>query len=203
MKEKWLCWVVLFVCGGCVGMEKKNGIDLPWKDLREGDLLFRRGEGIASHFVLIADKGGIYSHIGILVKDSGKWNVVHAVPGEPDFKNDSDRVKMEPIEKFFSRERAVCGAVMRVDCDTSRACRASAHAKQLAVRGVLFDHAYNRKDTTALYCTELVQFVFRCEGVDLAEDCKNNVYVPGLDGEDYLFPSDIAKSENVKCVCIF
>ena len=88
-------------------MEKsERTLDLPWQDFREGDLLFRRGEGVASHFVLIADKGGVYSHIGILVKDSGNWKVVHAVPGEPDYENEPDRVKMEPVERFFNRERA-------------------------------------------------------------------------------------------------
>ena len=204
MKQWWLWCIVFIACGGCAGMEKsERTLDLPWQDLREGDLLFRRGEGVASHFVLIADKGGVYSHIGILVKDSGSWKVVHAVPGEPDYENEPDRVKMEPVERFFNREHAACGAVMRVDCDSLQASRAAAHAKQLVVRKVLFDHTYNREDTTALYCTELVELVFDGEGIDLAKKCRTKVYAPGLNGDDYLFPSDIANSEKVKCLYAF
>lgn len=199
-----LWWFVLLACGGCGGMKEERGrtVDLPWQDLREGDLLFRRGDGVASRFVLIAGRG-VYSHIGILVRDSGRWKVVHAVLGEPDFENDPDRVKLEPVERFFSRERAVCGAVMRVNCDSSQACRAAAHAKMLAFRRVLFDHSYNHKDTTALYCTELVEFVFNAEGVDLAGKSGNKVHVPGWKGDDFLFPADIAESVKVKCICTF
>jgi Orthopoxvirus protein of unknown function (DUF830). len=69
--------------------------------LREGDVVFRRGAGLISRAVLAADEDGQFSHIGIVVRNGNNWMVVHAVPGEPEFKGDSDRVKMEPIASFF------------------------------------------------------------------------------------------------------
>lgn len=40
--------------------------------LREGDLVFRRGNGITSRAVLAADRGGVYSHVGIAVRVAGQ-----------------------------------------------------------------------------------------------------------------------------------
>lgn len=31
--------------------------------------------------------------------------MIHAVPGEPDFKDDPDRVKMETVEVFLRKEK--------------------------------------------------------------------------------------------------
>ena len=73
--------------------------------LREGDVVFRRGTGLISRAVLAADEDGQFSHIGIVVRNGNHWMVVHAVPGEPEFKGDSDRVKMEPIASFFCSEK--------------------------------------------------------------------------------------------------
>ena len=46
-----------------------------------GDLIFRRGTETVSHMVLGMD-GGLYSHVGMLVGQSGNWQVVHATPSE-------------------------------------------------------------------------------------------------------------------------
>ncbi len=86
--------------------------------LSEGDIVFRQGRSVASRAVLSADKAGYYSHIGIVVKYNDKWQVVHAVPDEPDFEGDEDRVKIDDLNVFFSAERANSGALMRVTNDT-------------------------------------------------------------------------------------
>ena len=81
--------------------------------LRTGDVVMRRGLGFASHAVTFADRGGAYSHIGIVAWEDGEWMVVHAVPGEPDFPGDEDRVKMEPLDAYFRSDRAGEGCVLR------------------------------------------------------------------------------------------
>ena len=60
--------------------------------LHSGDVVFRRGMSLTSHAVLAADAQGNYSHVGIVVDSAGKKMIVHAVPGEPDFDGDVDRV---------------------------------------------------------------------------------------------------------------
>ena len=40
-------------------------------ELRAGDVVFRKGSGFTSQAVLIAEKGGAYSHTGIVVDSAG------------------------------------------------------------------------------------------------------------------------------------
>lgn len=175
----------------------------PWDTLlKEGDIVFRRGMGITSQMVLIADTEGTYSHIGIVVHDNGTWKVAHAVPGEPDFQGDPDRVKLERIEVFFEKEKAARGAVMRVKGDTVRNKCAAQRAMQLVESQIKFDHAYNLKDSTEMYCTELIDFVFRHENIDLTEGRISEIHIPGISGT-YVLPSDIQKSELLELIYFF
>lgn len=169
---------------------------------QEGDIVFRRGGGVVSRMVLVADNEGVYSHIGIVVKEDGKWQIVHAVPGEPDFEGDLDRVKMEEISNFFVPKRASRGAVMRVNADSIVRKYAADRAKRLFKARTLFDHSYNCADTTQMYCTELVDFVYRKEGIDLTEGRISHINVPGISG-DYLLPSDIQQSKYLHLIYYF
>ncbi len=115
---RFLLYALLFFLllpAGCKGKEETGVLpaDFPYELLREGDLVFRRGTGLVSKVVIAADKGGSYSHIGIIVKEDSMWKVVHAVPGEPDYKGDPDRIKMEDLSQFFQKERAKAGVVVR------------------------------------------------------------------------------------------
>ena len=132
----------------------------------------------------------------------GKWCVIHAVPGEPDYKGDEDRVKMEPIEKFFSKKRASKGAVMRVEGETKCATKAAENAFLLFKAGILFDHEYDLTDTMKMYCTELIDHVYKKEGIDLSEGRLSRINMPLLSG-DYLLPNDIAQSQKLRLIYIF
>ncbi|NDV81367.1 YiiX/YebB-like N1pC/P60 family cysteine hydrolase [Bacteroides sp. 51] len=173
-----------------------------YDSLRDGDLVFRRGTGIVSQAVLAVDKDGGYSHIGIVVKEGNTWKVVHAVPGEPDFKGDPDRIKMEDIAFFFSKERAKTGALMRPSVDSALCYQAAHHAVRLYQSHILFDHQYNLNDTSQMYCTELIDYVYKQQGIDLSEGRISRVNIPGMSG-DYLLPSDILQSQNLCMIYYF
>ncbi len=192
----------LFALTACKGSGMGSSEGLPTESLRDGDLVFRRGTGLTSQVVLAADKSGAYSHVGILKQEAGKWFVIHAVPGEPDYKGDEDRVKMEPIEKFFAKERASSGAVMRVANAREAASKAAQHALSMFRAGVLFDHEYDLTDTMKMYCTELIDHVYRKEGIDLPEGRLSRINVPVLRG-DYLLPNDIAQSDKLRLIYHF
>lgn len=68
--------------------------------LEEGDLLFRKGTGVVGHVVTSVDNRGEFSHVGIVVRRGDEWQVIHAVPHEPDFEGDFDRVKIESVDSF-------------------------------------------------------------------------------------------------------
>ena len=195
-------WLGLFVLTACRGGGERAPGSVPAELLREGDFAFPRGTGLTSRVVLAADKGGAYSHVGILSRSEGEWFVIHAVPGERDYEGDEDRVKMEPIEAFFARGRASSGAVMRVEASSDVAGRAARHALSLFRAGVLFDHEYDLTDTVKMYCTELIDYVYKSEGIDLSEGRLSRINIPVLSG-DYLLPNDIAQSDKLSLIYQF
>lgn len=187
------CIMLIFVSsilGGCV--EQGDGgrsVIVSDSVLNVGDVVFRTGSGLESHAVLIADPNGEYSHVGIVVDTAGKRMIVHAVPGEPDFKGDPDRVKIDTPEKFFSSIYATAGEVCRQP-DSTIAQRAAQIALQTYRRGVLFDNDYNLDDTSKMYCTELVLYVYSRAGYPIVNVNIHEYNLP-LMPEKVVLPSDL------------
>lgn len=201
----YICLLLLtiYISYSCTN-EKSATIEIKLPDYLfiDGDLAFRRGTGITSHIVLAASTNGIYSHVGIIKRIDNKCYVIHAVPGEREHKEDIDRVKIEPIEIFFSTERAVKGAIMRVTDNQKIASDAAEHALAISLRGTMFDHEYNLNDSTKMYCTELVNFVYRKYGIDISEGRISHINLPILQGE-YLLPEDLAAFNDIKYIYHF
>lgn len=197
-----LCSVAIAVFGGCndAGRGSKVDFERLQCELRDGDLLFRRGIGVLGRVVVAADNEGRFSHVGIAVMCDGRWCAIHAVPDEPDFEGDVDRVKCEPIESFFDEFRAGNGAVYRLDTTFDKIEIAVANAVRLSAEKRPFDHDYDLSDTTALYCTEFVEYVFGLGGVSMSEERLSHVNFPSMTG-DYIMPSDLI--ENSKLTLIY
>ena len=155
----------------------------PQQELREGDLAFRCGMGVFSRAVTSREENGIYSHVGILVKDGDQWKVVHAVPGEKASKADFDRVKAEDLSVFFHRDRATRGALVHTSLtDSLKVAQIVSEALQSARDSVLFDHDYSLEDSSRVYCTELVWRLYRRVGIDLAEGRGKNIHLLHIQG---------------------
>ena len=180
----FILWVS-FVCPSCHNLGKTDSQTLPTELFSDGDLAFRRGTGFMSRIVVAADKNGTYSHVGILKKMQGEWHVIHAVPGEPEFKGDPDRVK-----------------IVRWGKDSLPAARAAQTALLMAQRGILFDHDYNLSDSSQMYCTELIEFAYRKEGIDLSEGRITHMDLPVVRGT-YLLPSDLLLNKHLKTIYDF
>lgn len=169
--------------------------------LETGDVVFRRGGGMISRAVLMADAKGEYSHIGIVVDSAGQKMIVHAVPGEPDFDGDEDRVKMDRPEHFFSTEFTIIGEICRPK-DSLIAARAAEVALRQYRKGVLFDHDYDDQDSTKMYCTELIAYAFRLAGHEIICSERHHVDLPFL-RVDCIFPSDIHSSDDLESIRMF
>ena len=146
----------------------------------------------------------VYSHIGMIVsKDSvGQWSVCHAVPDEAEPVGDIDRVKCEPISRFFATDRAFCGKIVRVACIDSLAQRAANETVRAWMNGTPFDHEYDKQDTTSFYCTQLIAWAYAKQGIDLLEGRSHVTSIPGFSGE-YIFPSDIDESNLLTCISYY
>jgi hypothetical protein len=163
--------------------------------LQHGDLVFRQGRGMSSQFVNFADKERSYSHIGILVKDSSGWYVIHAVPGESDETDGQEFIKRDPIERFFGYDRTVEGIVVRFDLTDEIRDQVVEKTLKFYQQKRLFDHQYRLSDTTVLYCTELVYRAFLVADIDLTEGRRHAI---PLFKEPIIFPSDILKNNTLQ-----
>lgn len=172
-------------------------------ELREGDIVLRRGNGITSRVVTAADRGGMYSHIGIVADSCGVMMVVHAVPGEPDYRGDPDRVKMETPEKFFSAVNADIGEVKRLRGNAAAAAAAARQAVMTYRRHTLFDHDYDDTDTVRMYCCELVMHAYAAAGVSLVDSSRHEFKLPGLKLIRCVLPSDICNNASLVTVARF
>ncbi len=137
--------------------------------LEEGDLVFRRGKGIASRLVLLSDASSIYSHVGLLILDGTEPRVVHVVPAES--AGDPAPVRVESLTTFIDVEHASAVSVRRLEHARSRHYAAlSASAARDYVRQVLsFDARFDLDSRDRLYCTELVWRAYLEAGIDLVD----------------------------------
>lgn len=202
LKQLWISIIAILSLAACDNKADGYRCLLPTgTELKEGDVVYRRGGGLVSHVVVAADRGGNYSHIGIVVDSAGTKMIVHAVPGEPDFEGDEDRVKMDTPEHFFSSEYTSVGEICRAK-DTTIAKKAARAAIETYKRHTLFDHEYDDNDTTKMYCTELVVSSYNKAGVKIVGEERHHVSIPFL--ETYcIFPSDVYKSNYFKSIIIF
>ena len=167
---------------------------------RNGDLVLRCGWGAESRAVTYGGQS-VYSHVGILVYDERMktWMVVHAVPGEA-VKEEPEYIKYEPVEDFFSPERACKGAWIRLLCSDSVAARAAAYCMDKYRDSVLFDNSYLLLDTTELYCCELVWRAFLNQGMDITSGNRHDIPTLFCSEGEGIFPSDIEKSDKTDFV---
>ncbi len=191
-----VCAAVLLVLSCSKRVERGGAGDyLPDDvDLRTGDVVLRRGNGLTSRAVLLIDKGSRYSHVGIVVDSLGEKMICHAVPGEHDGEGDIDRLRLCTPEVFFSAMRGDAGCVMRY-ADVEIARRAGAEALRLCKKGVPFDHDYDAEDSLKLYCSEFVELAYRKAGAAIVGEARHRHRSEGLHLERLLLPSDFRNSE--------
>ena len=194
---------VAFVClasltAGCRNSEDTTSrYDELLPHLADGDLLFRKGTGVVGRVVTAFDSDGQYSHVGIIAQRNGEWYVVHAVPHEHDFEGDFDRVKCDPVEHFVGYYSDAEVGLYRPQVSPEQVQIAVRNALRLSDEKVRFDHDYDLADTTKLYCTELVEYVYGLAGVSLSEGRRTDISFMGFSGP-HIMPSDLTQSTRLK-----
>lgn len=173
------------------------------QELKVGDIVLRCGSGMTSRAVQIADGGGCYSHVGIVVDSAGTLMIVHAVPYEHEDPKDEETVKMETPEVFFSSMRTSNGRIMSCN-DSTMAREAAQVAMGIYRKGILFDHNYDTSDTTRMYCSELVEYAYKKgTGISITENARHNVNLPVFTYKNVILPSDFTNSRHLITTSIF
>ena len=157
----------------------------PIEEFVSGDLVFRLGRTLESDAIAAtADKGYDYSHIGVIVRQGDSVRVIHI---EPEHKGE-ERVKSESVEEFFHPSRAVKGCVARRRTLTEKEHQTIENKSiSLLNSDIHFDHDYSLSDSSAMYCTELINAIFLEADISLTT---RRHKVP-LVTEGVILPSDI------------
>ena len=188
----WSVILLLLTLAAC-GHSGSEPRKFPFDEMRTGDLAFRCGRGVLSRGVLLAERKGNYSHVGVVILDTdGKWKIAHSVPAEREFDGDFDRVKLEPIEDFYSHKMAARGCLVHVGnlTDSLKLAAMCEEARQAFRDSIRFDHDYNLQDSTELYCSEYVWMLYKHYGVDLSEGRRRHVNVMKIH-DDVLLPQHL------------
>lgn len=182
---------VLFVgiWGFLASCNTNNSTHIPTFPIEEGDLVFRRGLGMASHFIVTSDQVGLYSHTGIVVRQNDSLLILHAVPGEQQ-KGEIETLKLESAAQFFAPKRAKGGTILRPKISKDLRQIAAQTALNLFNQGITFDHKYNLLDSSQMYCTELVWHAYLKTGFDITQNKRTHVKL-AMFNDDFIFPSDI------------
>ena len=202
LKTVAILFIAALYCGCGNGDYKTMKSILPINvTLQEGDVIFRKGTGMASRVVTTADNDGVYVHVGIVVRKGNALMVVHAVPDEHDFDGDVDRVKLDSLDRFYSESYASRGEIMRHG-DSIAASMAARKALEVDERGTVFDNDYDDEDTLRLCCTELIKFVYASTGHPLGDVNKHTMKVLNIT-TNCSFPSDLQRSKYLRTITLF
>ncbi|MDR0638776.1 MAG: hypothetical protein LBG27_07750 [Spirochaetaceae bacterium] len=117
--------------------------------VRDGDVICRLGDRSWSRwFKNVSPRDRRFSHAGIARIRNGRVTVIHAEGWR-----DSDFVREEALEDFLEIARAAGVYRLNTDDGDLMAILAAEYT------GVPFDWRFDREDSTALYCTELIDVV--------------------------------------------
>lgn len=136
------------------------------RQMRAGDLLFRRGNGMWSElFAQTSPRNGFFSHVGLIVADGDGWIVLH---NEADDTTGIGGVRADTVDHFLDGAKGV--ALVRLALPAGTAARVAALADTPTWRGIPFDSQFTLDDGgRAMYCTEWAWAVIkRATQVDLA-----------------------------------
>ncbi len=204
MKNYLLYIILISTISHLTGCREKTNYTLyKGPELRAGDIVLRCGSGLTSKAVQIADGGGCYSHVGIVVDSAGRKMIVHAVPDEHDDNEKEDKVKMDTPEVFFSSTKTSNGRILRYN-DETKARKAAETALRIYYKGFLFDHNYDESDTTSMYCCELVEYAYKkAAAMSITDNARHNVNLPAFTFKNVILPSDFTSSRHLHTTAIF
>ena len=138
---------------------------IPHERFRAGDVAFRLGRTLGSDAIAsVAEDDFRFSHVGVVVGRGDSLIVVHIEPE----REGEERIKAESLEEFFHPSRAVKGVVARCEqLSGEQRQTIESEALRLLELKLRFDHDYSLHDSTAMYCTELVDYLFQKVGTTL------------------------------------
>jgi hypothetical protein len=161
-----LLFITVFAsCGGKVE-ESRKYVHLPptmpdsvYDKLQDGDFIMRKGTGPLSFHIMNATKED-YSHCGIIVKEDGKWRVIHAMGGSVS-KGDVDGLQMTDLTDFVAYAADSMLFIARATFQDSLGPKIRDKAYEYLASEAPFDHSFDLFEQDRIYCSELIFCILR------------------------------------------
>lgn len=132
--------------------------------LREGDVILRQGTGpFSTEIVNVMGEKNPVSHCGLILRTQGKLMVVQSISAEL---SKTDGIQLQDLQSFIDDTADSNLFIVRYK-DTAIAARVATEALNLLEKKLPFDHEYNLKDHSKIYCAELPYLCFtKHTGID-------------------------------------
>ena len=130
-----------------------------FKLIKEGDILLRQGLGpLSTHIVDFMNEKNKLSHCGIVCKINNQLKVVHCISEELSGING---VQTQSINEFFSDVADSNVAIVRPKLDSLEKTKFVKEANRFLNKKIKFDNYFDFKDTSTMYCSEMVYYSYR------------------------------------------
>jgi len=138
------------------------------KLIHDGDIILRHGFGFASDVIVESYNNDIdISHCAIITKIDNKFVVVHSVSQSL---SEFDGVQTQPLNPFVNDSQVNSVMVVRYKKkpdEVDQSCLGE-RAKYYLNKRVPFDNEFNLKDTSQIYCAELLSLCLKhCYNFDV------------------------------------
>lgn len=131
--------------------------------VRNGDIVFRYGTGATGRLIVAAlNEPADISHCGIVVqKEDGSKHIIHSVSNAV---SERDGMQMCTLEQFVKNGRPSTIRAVRAKVNQDHAgVLIARQAYRHLLNGTTFDHDFDVRDHSAIYCSELLYMIIHEE----------------------------------------
>ncbi len=157
--------------------------------IRDGDLITRSGGDIISGtFANFNHQDKTYSHAGLAFNEGGDIYVYHALAGD---ENPTEQLLREPLDSFCDPAKKNGFGVFRYALDDGERSLLHAIIKDYYNQKIMFDNKFNLRDSTKMYCAEVVLKALR-------KSTQNRIDLPTTNMVNFRVKFDGHQQKNIK-----
>jgi hypothetical protein len=128
--------------------------------IHNGDIILRYGHGLVSDYIVNKlDEPFSISHCGIIRKNKSKLEVIHS---ESSSFLSKEGIQVQNLDGFTDAAHKNSVIIVRYNkCDSSELINITDKAQHYLDKEIPFDYEFNPRDTTTMFCSEIIWHVFK------------------------------------------
>jgi uncharacterized protein YycO len=133
--------------------------------IHDGDIILRYGHGLVSDYIVNYFKEDYrISHCGIISKQGDSLHVIHS---ESSSMLSKEGIQSQDFDEFTDAGHLNSVIIVRYNrADSQKLPEISKRAHYYLQKEIPFDYSFNHKDTSQMYCSEIIWHIF----LDVFED---------------------------------